>query len=84
MLCNLLEPPALASARRLHGRVVIMNHTPPKHEAATPIEIVTPDQLAHTTGGGFVSQVASMFGANGAKWGGMAETLISMVRGGAS
>lgn len=50
-----------------------MNHTP----SAFPS--VTSDQLADVTGGGIGTQIGSMFGADGQKWGSVADNLLGML-----
>lgn len=42
---------------------------------------VSPEQLATVTGGGIGSQIGTMFGADGAKWGNVADSIFSMVGG---
>jgi hypothetical protein len=41
-------------------------------------EAVTPEQLDVVTGGGIGTQIGSMFGEKGAKWGGIADSIIGM------
>jgi hypothetical protein len=41
-------------------------------------EAVTPEQLDVVTGGGIGTQIGSLFGEKGAKWGGIADSIIGM------
>ncbi|HEU4734530.1 MAG TPA: hypothetical protein VFT22_41855 [Kofleriaceae bacterium] len=43
------------------------------------LEAIPQDHLQAVTGGGIGSQIGSMFGADGAKWGGIADQLLGMV-----
>ena len=48
------------------------------------LEAVSVEQLDIVTGGaGIGSQIGSMFGAEGAKWGGIADNIIGMIKGAA-
>jgi hypothetical protein len=49
-----------------------MTHTP------SPLDTVTLDQLQAVTGAGIGSQIGNMFGAEGAKWGGVADSILGM------
>ena len=42
------------------------------------------DQLAAITGGGAIATIASLFGDKAAKWGGIAEQVIGLFKGGGS
>jgi hypothetical protein len=74
---------ATAIARKLGGataawplqHATAMNQTPSSHE------IVTIDQLDLVTGGGFGSQIGSLFGAKGAQWGGFADQIFGLFKG---
>jgi hypothetical protein len=46
------------------------------------LEVVTVEQLDTVTGGGLGSQIGGMFGEKGAKWGGIADSLFGMIKGG--
>lgn len=41
-------------------------------------DVIPTDQLARVTGGGIASQFGSMFGPEGAKWGGLADQIMGM------
>jgi hypothetical protein len=43
------------------------------------LDVVTPDQLERVTGAGIGSEIGKMFGAEGAKWGGIADQFIGMI-----
>ena len=42
------------------------------------LEVVSLEQLDVVTGGGIGSQIGGMFGAEGAKWGGVADNIMGM------
>jgi hypothetical protein len=46
------------------------------------LEVVTLEQLDTVTGGGLGSQIGGLFGEKGAKWGGIADSLFGMIKGG--
>ena len=48
---------------------------------SSTLEAVTLEQLDVVTGGGLGSQIGSMFGDKGAKWGGIADSLFGMFKG---
>lgn len=55
-----------------------MNNTP-----ATPaLETIPSTQLDAITGGGIGSQIGGMFGAEGSKWGGIADNIMGQIGGG--
>ena len=45
-------------------------------------ETVPKDQLAPVIGGGIGAQIGGLFGAKGAQWGGIADTIFGMIKGG--
>jgi len=55
--------------------LVTMNHAP------TTLEPVPQDQLADVIGGGIGTQIGSLFGAQGAQWGGIADSILGMFGG---
>ena len=58
--------------------VGIMNHQP-KHPIT--LDSINLEQLEHVTGGGIGTQIGSMFGAEGQKWGGLADNILGMIPG---
>ena len=65
----------------MHGtsaavRVAIMTNTP------ETLEAVSIEQLDTVTGAGIGTQIGSLFGQEGAKWGGIADSIIGMFGGG--
>ncbi|HET7504060.1 MAG TPA: hypothetical protein VFK02_23730 [Kofleriaceae bacterium] len=45
----------------------------------TTLEAITSDHLHTVTGGGIGSDIGNMFGAEGAKWGGIADQFLGMI-----
>jgi len=54
-----------------------MTETPDREQTET----VDTAQLEHVTGGGLGSTIGSMFGAEGAKWGGFADNIVGQIGG---
>jgi hypothetical protein len=48
------------------------------------LEAVSPELLDAVIGGGIGTQIGSMFGEKGAKWGGLADSIIGMFKKGGS
>jgi len=48
------------------------------------LEAISPDHLANVTGAGIGSQIGGLFGAKGAQWGGIADSILGMFNGGAA
>lgn len=46
------------------------------------LDTISSDDLTHVTGAGIATQIGSLFGAKGAKWGGLADSIIGMFKGG--
>jgi hypothetical protein len=64
----------LRSARALHAPPNTMNRKPDDHG-----EDVKPAQLEHVTGGNIGTSIGSLFGADGAKWGGVADSILGTI-----
>ena len=52
-----------------------MSNTP----TTETLDSISPAELDAITGGGIGSQIGSMFGEKGAKWGGIADNIMGMV-----
>ena len=47
----------------------------------TTLQSISAGELDHVIGGGIGSQIGSLFGADGAKWGGIADSIFGMFGG---
>jgi hypothetical protein len=45
------------------------------------LESISLADLGHVTGGGIGTQIGSLFGEKGAKWGGIADSILGIVQG---
>jgi hypothetical protein len=68
------------AARALHAARFMRkpSHTTARNQIESDRDVIPTAQLARVTGGGIASQFGSMFGPEGAKWGGMADQIMGM------